>query len=70
MFEQTRKPLMQSTRYYTDQFSVPPDLLHIMIPQNEVIDRMLAGGEQETLNDICLAVAVVADSITAAQLAA
>jgi len=54
-------------RYYTGQFAITPDLLHVTIPQFEIIDEMSRRGEQETLNDVCLAVAVVADAIGAAQ---
>ena len=54
-------------RYYTGQFAITPDLLHVTIPQFEIIDEMAQRGEQETLNDVCLAVAVVADAIGSAQ---
>ena len=55
------------TRYYVGQFAVTPDLLHVTIPRVEILDEMVQRGEHETLNDVCLAVAVVADSITTAQ---
>jgi hypothetical protein len=57
---------MSPNRYYTGQFAVTPDLLHVTIPQVEIIQAMTARGEQATLNDICLSVAVVADAIGAA----
>ncbi len=44
-----------------------PDLLHVTIPQGEIIDAMSKCGEHITLNNVCLAVAVVADAIGAAQ---
>ena len=58
---------MQQQRYYDGQFAVTPDLLHVTIPQQEIVIQMLECGEQETLNDVCLAVAVVADAIACAQ---
>jgi hypothetical protein len=58
---------MGPRRYYSGQFAVTPDLLHVTVPQNEIVTEMLKRGEQETLNDICLAVAVVADAINSAQ---
>lgn len=62
---------MQSTnrRYYTGQFAVTPDLFHVTLPQNEILGEMVMRGEQETLNDVCLAVAIVADAIDIARLA-
>lgn len=57
---------MGQRRYYSGQFAVTPDLLHVTVPQSEIVSEMLKRGEQETLNDICLAVAVVADAISAA----
>lgn len=58
---------MESRRYYSGQFAVTPDLLHVTVPQPEIVAEMLKRGEQETLNDICLSVAVVADAIASAQ---
>ena len=58
---------MDAIRYYTGQFAVTPDLLHVTIPQLEIVSEMTRRGEHETLNDVCLAVAVVADAIGAAQ---
>lgn len=50
-------------RNYPEQFATTPDLLHVVIPRNEIIAEMSLRGEDETLNDVCLAVAVVADAI-------
>lgn len=61
---------MMSNRSYNGQFSVLVDLLVVTIPQAEIIEAMMAGDEQETLNSVCLAVAVVADAVGAAQTAA
>lgn len=55
------------SRFYSGQFAVTPDLLHVTIPQIEIVEQMSLRGEQETLNDVCLAVAMVADAIAAAQ---
>lgn len=59
--------LMERSRYYSGQFAVTPDLLHVTVPQAEIVIEMTKRGETETLNDICLAVAIVADAIVAAQ---
>ncbi|NKB97971.1 MAG: hypothetical protein GKR90_05675 [Pseudomonadales bacterium] len=59
-----------SNRYYNGQFAALDDLLIVAIPQTEIVDAMISSGEQETLNSVCLAVAVVADAIGAAQTAA
>jgi hypothetical protein len=49
--------------YYTGQFAMTDDLLHVTIPREEIVAR----GEQDTLNAVCLAVAIVADAISNAQ---
>lgn len=59
--------LSMKHRYYQGQFATTPDLLHVTIPQDDIVPEMIKRGEQETLNDICLAVAVVADAIASAQ---
>ena len=48
-------------RNYPEQFATTPDLLHVVIPRVEIIAEMTVRGEHETLNDVCLAVAIVAD---------
>ena len=53
----------QVTRTYVEQFETTPDLLHVVIPRVEIVAQMTLRGEDETLNDVCLAVAVVADAI-------
>ena len=50
-------------RKYPEQFATTSDLLHVVIPRNEIIAEMSLRGEDETLNDVCLAVAVVADAL-------
>ena len=53
-------------RNYPEQFATTPDLLHVVIPRAEIVAEMTLRGEDETLNDVCLAVAVVADVIGSA----
>ena len=53
---------------YPGQFSITPDLLHVAIPRVEIIAEIAHRGELETLDDLCLAVALVADAIGAAQI--
>lgn len=53
---------------YPEQFATTPDLLHVVIPRIEIVAEMAVRGEDATLNDVCLAVAVVADAIGSAQL--
>lgn len=59
-----------TAKHYPDQFATTPDLLHVAIPRMEIIAEMAVRGEQETLDDICLAVALVADAVGLAQLLA
>ncbi len=59
-----------TAKQYPDQFATTPDLLHVAIPRMEIIAEMAVRGEQETLDDICLAVALVADAVGLTQLLA
>ena len=69
MLMELRGPMQQLRhRYYAGQFSTTPDLLHVTVPQSEILREMVRRGDQETLNDVCLAVAIVADAIAAAQI--
>lgn len=52
---------------YPEQFVLPPDLLHVAIPRREIIAAMDARGDEVALDDLCLAVAVVADAIGTVQ---
>ena len=52
-----------AARFYPEQFATTPDLLHVVIPRAEIIAEMALRGEHATLNDVCLAVAVVADAM-------
>ena len=54
-------------QFYKGQFATTPDLLHVTVPQQEIVEEMMRRGEQETLNDLCLAVAITADAIANAQ---
>ena len=58
---------MQSIPSYIGQFSITPDLFHVTVPQAEIVEQMVVRGEQQVLNDVCLAVAIVADAIHSAQ---
>ena len=58
---------LPAVRYYPGQFATTPDLLHVAIPQIEIVSQMVEHGEHEALNSVCLSVAVVADALTAAQ---
>jgi hypothetical protein len=59
-----------AVRSYPEQFATTPDLLHVVIPRIEIIAEMAVRDERDALNDVCLAVACVADAIGSAQLAA
>ena len=54
---------------YPGQFSTTPDLMHVAIPRVEIIAEMAMRGEHETLDDVCLAVVLVADAIGSALVA-
>lgn len=51
---------------YAGQFETRPEPLHIAIPREEIVAEMLVSGERETLDAVCVAVAVVLDALTAA----
>ncbi len=53
---------------YPGQFSTSPDLLHVAIPREEIISEMAVRGEHETLDNVCVAVALIADAICTAQI--
>lgn len=59
-----------SERYYHGQFATLNDRLIVAIPQSEIVKAMVLYGEHETLNNVCLAVAMVSDAIDAAQTSA
>jgi hypothetical protein len=61
---------MKSLPNYPGQFATTPDLLNVAIPRVEIIAEMTVRGEQQALDDVCLAVALVADAIGTAQLLA
>ena len=51
---------------YPGQFECSPDPLHVAIPRLEIVAEMAVRGEHEALNDVCLAVAVIADALEVA----
>jgi hypothetical protein len=55
---------------YPGQFETSPDPLFVAIPRVEIIAEMAQRGDEPALNDVCLAVAVVAEAMNAAWLAA
>ena len=48
---------------YQGQFEQAPDLLYVAIPRSEILIDMAKRDDMTALNDVCLAVAVVADAI-------
>ncbi len=58
---------VKTQRYYSEQFSTSPHPLAVTIPQIEIVHEVLRRGEQSVYNDVCLAVAVVADAVASAQ---
>lgn len=52
-----------AVRPYPGQFATTSDLLHVVIPRLEIVAEMALRGEHDALNDVCLAVATVADAI-------
>lgn len=48
-------------RPYEGQFDTCLDPLFVAIPRLEILTEMAVRGEHDALNDVCLAVAVVAD---------
>lgn len=62
------KPIVHEV--YAGQFDVVADPLTIAIPRDEIIAQMVTAGEAETLDRVCVSVAVVLDALTSASLAA
>ena len=54
---------------YPGQFDQSPDPLFVAIPRVEIISEMARRGDDRALNDVCLAVAIVAEAMNAARLA-
>ena len=48
---------------YTGQFELAADPLAILIPRDEIIFEMVLRGEDETLDRVCIAVAVALDAV-------
>ena len=55
---------------YPGQFDPCPDVLYVAIPRVEIISEMARRGDERALNDVCLAVATVAEAMNAACYAA
>ncbi len=51
---------------YPGQFDQSPDPLYVAIPRVEIISEMARRGDDRALNDVCLAVAIVAEAMNAA----
>ena len=51
---------------YPGQFDPSPDVLFVAIPRVEIISEMARRGDERALNDVCLAVAIVAEAMSAA----
>ena len=64
--KQYRRGHMKETLSYPGQFKLMPDLLYVAIPRAEIVAEMACRGNEHALNDVCLAVAVVADAIEVA----
>ena len=58
---------MQTDANYPGQFELAPDNLHVAIPRVEIVAEMAFRGEEAALNDVCLAVTVIADALDAAR---
>jgi hypothetical protein len=54
---------------YPGQFDASPDPLYVAIPRVEIISEMARRGDDRALNDVCLAVAIVAEAVNAAWIA-
>jgi hypothetical protein len=54
---------------YQGQFDQSPDPLYVAIPRTEIISEMARRGDDRALNDVCFAVAVVAEALNAAWVA-
>ena len=57
---------MNAQSIYPGQFATAPSLLHVAIPRVEIVAEVQSRGEHDTVSDVCLAVAVVADAISLA----
>ncbi len=62
--------MKDTVSHYPGQFEQSPDLLFVAIPRVEIISEMARRGDDRALNDVCLAVAMVAEAVNAAFAAA
>ncbi len=58
--------MTDATMPYPGQFETPPDPLFVAIPREEIIAAMGRRGDERALNEVCLAVAIVAEAVQAA----
>ena len=56
-------PMNSSRAQYPGQFERAPDPLYVAIPRKEIVREMARRGDEPALNDVCLAVAVVAEAM-------
>jgi hypothetical protein len=54
---------------YPGQFDVSPHPLFVAIPRDEILREMARRGDERALSDVCLAVAIAAEAVGAAEVA-
>ena len=57
--------MSQDRGRYPGQFERLPDPLFVAIPRKEIVREMARRGDEPALNDVCLAVAIVAEAMAA-----
>ena len=62
--------MKETVSRYPGQFKSMPDPLFVAIPRAEIVAEMACRGNEQALNDVCLAVAVIADAVDSAQCSA
>jgi len=67
MFASSSQQTVSPVDGYKGQFATMTDSLEIAIPRDEIIAAMLEQGEKRVLDNVCLAVALIADAIEAAR---
>jgi hypothetical protein len=55
--------MTSSRARYPGQFEPVSDPLYVAIPRKEIVREMARRGDEPALNDVCLAVAVVAEAM-------
>lgn len=59
--------LARGQEAYVGQFRLAPDILHIAIPKSEIVAEMRRCGEEQAIDHVCMAVAIVVDAIESAR---